>query len=79
MVNGVEYFIPYTASVDIEAEQSKMKEELAYLEGFLKSVEGKLSNERFVQNAPANVLEAERKKQADAQSKIAAIKEQLGM
>jgi valyl-tRNA synthetase len=49
------------------------------LQGFLKSVEGKLSNERFVQNAPANVLEAERKKQADAQSKIAAIKEQLGM
>ena len=79
MVNGVEYFIPYTASVDIEAEQAKMKEELTYLQGFLKSVEGKLSNERFVQNAPANVLEAERKKQADAQSKIAAIKEQLGM
>jgi len=78
MVNGVEYFIPYTASVDVEAEQAKMKEELAYLEGFLKSVEAKLSNERFVQNAPAAVLEAERKKQSDALSKIAAIKEQLG-
>jgi valyl-tRNA synthetase len=78
MVNGVEYFIPYTASVDVEAEQAKMKEELAYLEGFLKSVEAKLSNERFVQNAPAAVLEGERKKQSDALSKIAAIKEQLG-
>jgi valyl-tRNA synthetase len=77
MVNGVEYFIPYTASVDVEAEQAKMKEELAYLEGFLKSVEAKLSNERFVQNAPAAVLEGERKKQSDALSKIAAIKEQL--
>ncbi|NBO62370.1 MAG: hypothetical protein EBU82_15725, partial [Flavobacteriia bacterium] len=49
-----------------------------YLEGFLKSVEAKLSNERFVQNAPAAVLEGERKKQSDALSKIAAIKEQLG-
>jgi valyl-tRNA synthetase len=78
MVNGVEYFIPYTASVDVEAEQAKMKEELAYLEGFLKSVEAKLSNERFVNNAPAAVLEGERKKQSDALSKIAAIKEQLG-
>ncbi len=65
-------------SVDVEAEQAKMKEELAYLEGFLKSVDAKLSNERFVQNAPAAVLEGERKKQSDALSKIAAIKEQLG-
>jgi valyl-tRNA synthetase len=55
-----------------------MKEELAYLEGFLKSVEAKLSNERFVQSAPAAVLEGERKKQSDAMNKIAAIKEQLG-
>jgi valyl-tRNA synthetase len=78
MVNGVEYFIPYTASVDVEAEQEKMKEELAYLEGFLKSVEAKLTNERFVNNAPAAVLDGERKKQSDALSKIAAIKEQLG-
>lgn len=78
VVGGVEYFIPYSASVDLEAEQAKMKEELAYLEGFLASVEKKLSNERFVQNAPAAVLDGERKKQADAQAKIAAIKEQLG-
>ena len=78
MVNGVEYFIPYTASVDVEAEQAKMREELTYLEGFLKSVEAKLTNERFVNNAPAAVLDGERKKQSDALSKIAAIKEQLG-
>jgi valyl-tRNA synthetase len=78
IVGGVEYFIPYSASVDMEAERAKMQEELVYLEGFLASVEKKLSNERFVQNAPEAVLESERKKQADAQSKIAAIKEQLG-
>jgi valyl-tRNA synthetase len=77
MVDGVEYFVPYSASVDLESERAKMQEELKYLEGFLNSVEKKLSNERFVQNAPAAVLESEKKKQNDALAKIAILKEKL--
>jgi valyl-tRNA synthetase len=70
ILKGSEYFIPFTANVDVEAEKKKIEEELTYAKGFLKSVEVKLSNEKFVNNAPAQVLENERKKQADALSKI---------
>ena len=77
IVNGVEYFIPFTENVDVEAEKKKLEEELNYTRGFLKSVEAKLSNERFVNNAPAQVLETERKKQSDAQSKIRLLEEKL--
>ena len=65
-----EYFIPITGAIDIEAEIKKLEEELSYTKGFLKSVQGKLKNERFVSNAPAQVVEAERKKESDAQAKI---------
>ena len=77
VIKGDEYFIPFTANVDVEAEKKKLTEELEYTRGFLKSVDAKLSNERFVNNAPAQVLETERKKQADAQSKIKLIEEKL--
>ena len=77
VVNHNEYFIPFTANVDIEAEKLKLKEELDYAQGFLKSVQVKLSNERFVSNAPAAVLEGERKKLSDAQSKIKLLEEKL--
>jgi len=72
-----EYFIPFTEQIDVEAEKKKIEAELSYVKGFLKSVEAKLSNERFVNNAPAAVLESERKKQSDSLAKIQMMEEQL--
>ncbi|HEY0092134.1 MAG TPA: class I tRNA ligase family protein, partial [Flavobacterium sp.] len=72
-VNSNEYFIPVTGSVNIDEEIAKLMEELNYTKGFLKSVQSKLSNERFVAGAPEKVLQIERKKEADALSKIATI------
>ena len=63
--------------IDTEAERRKLADDLAYYEGFLASVMKKLSNERFVQSAPEKVVANERAKQADAEAKIAALKEQL--
>jgi valyl-tRNA synthetase len=77
IVEGVEYFIPFGDTVDVEAEIKKMEEELGYTKGFLKSVQGKLSNERFVAGAPSQVLELERKKEADALGKIQLLEEKL--
>ncbi|MCQ2305949.1 MAG: valine--tRNA ligase [Bacteroidales bacterium] len=77
LVRSMEYFIPVTDSVDAEAELKKLEEELKYTQGFLKSVEGKLSNEKFVNGAPAAVVEKERKKKADAEAKIAVIEQQM--
>jgi valyl-tRNA synthetase len=74
---GAEYFIPFTAQIDVEAERKKIEEELNYVRGFLKSVESKLNNERFVNNAPPAVLESERKKQSDSLAKIQMMEEQL--
>jgi valyl-tRNA synthetase len=76
-VGNADFFIPFTASVDVAGELEKLQAELEYHSGFLQSVEKKLSNEKFVNNAPANVLEIERKKQSDAQSKIQAIQEKI--
>ncbi|MFL2575605.1 MAG: hypothetical protein ACJ0QD_00305 [Flavobacteriaceae bacterium] len=75
-VNANEYFVPVTAS-NIEEERIKMEEELTYQEGFLRSVEKKLTNESFVSNAPEQVVAIERKKAEDAQTKIAALKARL--
>ena len=77
-VNALEYFVPVAAS-NIEEELKKMKEELAYQQGFLAAVEKKLSNERFVSNAPEKVVAMERKKAADAAAKITALKARLAM
>ena len=77
IVEGVEFFIPFGDAVDVEVEIQKMEEELKYTKGFLKSVQGKLSNERFVAGAPAQVLELERKKEADALGKIQLLEEKL--
>ena len=76
-VNSNEYFIPMEGSIDVEAEIAKLTEELNYTKGFLKSVENKLSNEKFVNGAPEKVLEMERKKQADSLAKIATIEQSL--
>ncbi|MCB0434433.1 MAG: hypothetical protein KDD18_16100, partial [Mangrovimonas sp.] len=76
-VKSNEYFIPVTGAVDIEEEIKKLTEELKYTQGFLKSVQGKLSNERFVNNAPEQVVAVEKKKEADALAKIETIKASL--
>jgi len=71
------FFIDMGEKVDIEGELKKLEEELAYTKGFLKSVMGKLSNERFVNSAPAQVVDVERKKQADAEAKIKSLEERI--
>ena len=77
MVDTVEYFIPASGQINTEEMKVKLQEELAYTRGFLTSVMKKLSNEKFVNGAPAQVVANERKKQADAEAKIAAIESQL--
>ncbi|QRM88076.1 valine--tRNA ligase [Lacinutrix sp. WUR7] len=76
-VKSNEYFIPMDGAIDIEAEIKKLTEELGYTEGFLKSVQKKLSNERFVAGAPEQVIANERKKEADALAKIETLKASL--
>ena len=76
-VKSNEYFIPVGDSINIEDEIEKLKTELNYTEGFLKSVQKKLSNDRFVQNAPDQVISNERNKEADAIAKITMLKESL--
>lgn len=76
-VRSNEYFIPMGDNINIEAEIEKLESELMYAEGFLKSVQKKLSNERFVSNAPEQVIAAERKKEADALAKILTINDSL--
>jgi valyl-tRNA synthetase len=72
-----EYFIPITGAIDVEAEIAKLTEELNYTKGFLRSVQGKLSNEKFVAGAPEQVIANERKKEADALAKIATLEQSL--
>ena len=77
MVGTTEYAVPLGNLINVEEELKKLEAELKYNEGFLQSVLKKLSNEKFVSKAPANVIEMERKKQADAESKIASLKESI--
>ena len=77
MVGTTEYFIPLGGMINVEEELAKLEADLKYQEGFLQSVLKKLSNEKFVSKAPANVIDMERKKQADAESKIASLKESI--
>lgn len=77
MVKTNEFFIPLGDKLNVEEEIEKLEKELKYQEGFLKSVAQKLSNKRFVDNAPKQVVANEQKKQADAEAKISAIKQQL--
>ena len=77
IVKTTQYFIPMGEMIDKEAELKKLSDELTYLEGFLASVMKKLSNERFVSSAPEKVVANEKAKKADAEAKIAAIKERM--
>ncbi|CAM4348999.1 valine--tRNA ligase [Zobellia nedashkovskayae] len=76
-VKSNEYFVPMSGAIDVEAEIKKIEEELKYTNGFLKSVQKKLSNERFVNNAPEKVITIERQKQADAEAKIETLEKSL--
>ena len=76
-VHATEYAIPLSNAIDIEAELKKLEAELKYAQGFLKTVMGKLGNERFVQNAPEAVVAMERKKKADAEEKIKSLEESI--
>ena len=76
-VKSFEYFIPMTGLVNSEEEKAKLTDELRYIKGFLKSVRGKLSDERFVNNAPEQVIANERKKEADALAKIKTLEASL--
>lgn len=77
MVGNDEFFIVLNENIDLAAEKERLTKELEYLVGFLKSVDAKLSNERFVQNAKPEIIANERNKKADAESKISIIKESL--
>ncbi|MAT90781.1 MAG: valine--tRNA ligase [Flavobacteriaceae bacterium] len=76
-VKSNEYFVPIGGAIDVEDEIAKLQEELSYTEGFLRSVQKKLSNERFVGNAPEQVVTLERNKEADALAKIETLKASL--
>jgi valyl-tRNA synthetase len=77
IVGTTEFYVPLAGSVDVEAEIRKLTEELEYTRGFLETVNKKLGNERFVNNAPTAVVDKERKKKADAESRLKVIEEQL--
>jgi len=76
-VKANEYFIPILDKINVAEEIKKLEKELAHVQGFLKSVRAKLSNERFVSSAPAQVIETERKKEADALAKIETLEKSL--
>ena len=77
MVGSNEYFIPLSESVNIDLEIEKLQKELDYTVGFLKIVKGKLSNAKFVQNAPSHLVENEKNKLADAELKINILSEKI--
>ncbi len=77
VVGSDEFFIPASENIDIEAEKKKIEDELNYTRGFMKSVEKKLSNEKFVNGAPEQVVAMERKKLADAEAKVKTLEESL--
>ena len=77
MAGTVQFFVPMEGMIDTEAEKARIQAEIARYEGFLKGVNAKLGNERFVANAPAAVVENERKKLSDATQKLASLRERL--
>jgi valyl-tRNA synthetase len=77
MVKANEYFIPLGDNIDVAAEIEKLQKELDYTQGFLKSVAGKLSNERFVNNAPEQVVINEKQKMTDAKAKIEILSDKI--
>jgi valyl-tRNA synthetase len=79
MMKSTEFYVPLEGLVDAEEEIAKLKVELEYTQGFLASVLRKLSNEKFVNSAPVQVVDVERRKQADAESKIKVIEDRIAL
>ncbi|MDE6437802.1 MAG: valine--tRNA ligase, partial [Muribaculaceae bacterium] len=79
MVGATEFAVPQSANIDVAAEIARIEKDIAYQEGFLKSVEKKLAKERFVANATEAVVAAERKKQADALAKLETLRASLAV
>lgn len=79
LVGNCEYFVPLTGMVDADEERRRIQKDLEYMEGFKAIVLKKLQNERFLASAPETVIESERKKLSDAEAKIAALRNQLGL
>jgi len=77
VVRNTEFYLPLSSNFDVEEEIKKLTEELNYTKGFLQSVQRKLGNEKFVNNAAAAIVDAERKKQADAEARIKVLEEQI--
>ena len=77
VIKGDEFLMPVDGEIDIEKERDELEKELTYTEGFLTSINKKLSNERFVDNAPEQVVANEKKKLADAEAKLKVLKQQL--
>jgi valyl-tRNA synthetase len=77
VLKHAEFYVPLSQNIDVDVEKERLAKDLDYNKGFLKSVQAKLANEKFVANAKPELLENERKKQADALAKIKAIEEQL--
>jgi valyl-tRNA synthetase len=77
IVDGIEFFVPFGEAIDVDAEKQKIKEELNYTIGFLKSVQAKLTNDKFMSGAPEQVVANERNKEADALHKIALLEAKL--
>jgi valyl-tRNA synthetase len=77
VIGTVEFYVPLTGNIDADAEKERLTKELEYNQGFLKSVQAKLANEKFVTNAKPELVELEKKKKADAESKIQTLLEQL--
>jgi valyl-tRNA synthetase len=77
IVLNTEFFVPLIGNINLKEEKERLTKELVYLNGFLNSVQIKLSNERFVSNAKPEVIESERKKQSDALTKIKSLEEQI--
>jgi len=77
LVKQFEFYLPLAGAIDTGEEKVRLMKELEYNKGFLKSVQSKLANERFISNAKPEIIENEKKKQADAEAKIRAIEEQI--
>ena len=77
LVKATEYYVPLGESINVEAEIEKLKQEIDYNMGFLKSVDNKLGNERFVNNAPEEVVKIEKRKKADTEAKLKVLQDQL--
>ncbi|MCC6691030.1 MAG: valine--tRNA ligase, partial [Bacteroidia bacterium] len=77
VIKGTEYALALPSTIDAEVEKKRLQKELEYSKGFLKSVQSKLANERFVTNAKPEIIQLEKQKQTDTEAKIKALEEQL--